>query len=153
MISDAMLRDALQGLPAKVLLFLDTCHAENLLGQARTRNLPGVRRAIQEVKEAGRALIVLGAAMPWQASLESGLPQAPLPPRRPGKGHSRPPCAAFTQRLRLVQVPAVASTHGTLYLEGGRARTRPPFRRGVAPALLSGAGFTSSAAGCPPPSS
>ncbi|MBP9712061.1 MAG: caspase family protein [Sterolibacterium sp.] len=68
--------EALQALPAKVLAFLDTCHAGNVLGSGKQRNLsiglPGdINRLVNELTSAENGVVVFASSTGRETSQES----------------------------------------------------------------------------------
>ena len=68
--------EALQALPAKVLAFLDTCHAGNVLGNTRQRNLAvgmhgDINRLVNELSSAENGVVVFASSTGRETSQES----------------------------------------------------------------------------------
>ncbi|HSK76492.1 MAG TPA: caspase family protein [Thermoanaerobaculia bacterium] len=71
LLPDREVRSALSSLPGKVLVFLDTCHAGNLLGDARTRGPADLGRLLDELAEAESGVVVFAAAGKEQKAQET----------------------------------------------------------------------------------
>jgi len=67
------LRKRLEATQGRTLMFLDTCHSGNVLGEGRMRGLPDqtFTRFINELVQSGPGLVVLSSSRGSQASLES----------------------------------------------------------------------------------
>jgi WD40 repeat protein len=68
--------EALQALPAKVLAFLDTCHAGNVLGSGKQRNLAigghgDINRLVNELTSAENGVVVFASSTGRETSQES----------------------------------------------------------------------------------
>lgn len=71
LLPDREVRSALSSIPGKVLVFLDTCHAGNLLGDARTRGPADLGRLLGELAEAESGIVVFAAAGKEQKAQET----------------------------------------------------------------------------------
>jgi hypothetical protein len=70
-ISNNDIVDILQGLPSKVLAFLDTCHAGNVMGTGRKRALGDINRLVNELTSAENGVVVFASSTGQETSLES----------------------------------------------------------------------------------
>jgi hypothetical protein len=70
LVPDRDVRSALASIPGKVLVFLDTCYAGNLLGGARTRGPADLAPLLAELAEAGSGIVVFAAAGGQQQAQE-----------------------------------------------------------------------------------
>ena len=71
LLPDSDVRKVLAAIPGKVLLFLDTCHAGNLLGKTRSREAADFTRVVNELSSAGSGAVVFGSASGSQLAQES----------------------------------------------------------------------------------
>lgn len=72
-IANGDIAEALQALPSKVLAFLDTCHAGNVLGSGKQRSLAhaDINRLINELTSAENGVIVFASSTGRETSQES----------------------------------------------------------------------------------
>ena len=70
LVPDRDVSSALSSIPGKVLVFLDTCYAGNLLGGARTRGPADLAPLLAELAEAGSGIVVFAAASDQQQAQE-----------------------------------------------------------------------------------
>ncbi len=75
-IANSDISETLQALPSKVLAFLDTCHAGNVLGAARQRNLSvgmngDINRLVNELTSAENGVVVFASSTGRETSQES----------------------------------------------------------------------------------
>ncbi|HVR11088.1 MAG TPA: hypothetical protein VMW75_23795, partial [Thermoanaerobaculia bacterium] len=71
LLPDSDVRKVLAAIPGKVLLFLDTCHAGNLLGPTRSREAADFTRVVNELSSAESGVVVFGSASGSQLAQES----------------------------------------------------------------------------------
>jgi hypothetical protein len=71
LLPDREVRSALSSIPGKVLVFLDTCHSGNLLGNAKTRDGTDLTRVLNELTSAENGVVVFSASTGRQQAIES----------------------------------------------------------------------------------
>lgn len=71
MVPGSEIQTALTHIAGKVLLFLDSCHAGNVLGDRRVRGLGDVNRFVNELASAENGVVVFTASTGIQSSQES----------------------------------------------------------------------------------
>lgn len=71
LVSDADIRSTLVSLAGKALLFMDTCHAGNVMGSVRLRAIPNYAALMSELSSADNGVIVFASSTGRQSSRES----------------------------------------------------------------------------------